>query len=540
MKKKVQYLALAVTTLLMFSCSSDITDNGDSNSNGGIIVKATQEQLTEDDSDGKTFAPSRTVLEPSSNVTWKADDAINIFDGSRNCKFTTTTVGSTTASFTAKSYGVLDNASRYVALYPYNIAATYANGIISKVTLPYSQNAVANGYDPTCALMTASTTDMAQTLAFKHVCSYVKFRTDFECSRVVLHFNRAAAGTLTISVADDGTPTVTKVDNESDSIIVVGDIAKDTEYYVAVLSGAAGTGFSMTLDPKPSRDMVDTNTKTINVASHSKTSTNGLATTRAKIKNLGELTTTNTKKDKAFTIPYEDMGIGSDLSASSGHTVLWAKINLGASKETQVGEYYAWGETKPKADYSKGTYLCNDYYPLSLDAAHDAATANWGHGWRMPTSKDFVALKSKSIFVYSEAAKGFYVYRGNGDITNYQKMSNGIYRYEDVAGVAKRQAVAEESATAVSNYINALTPETADHLFIPFGGNKNGTGDANCDAARYWMNDHGDGNVYAINEKNELTAYYWGLNSNEAFNTWSCWVPRYMGLTIRPVFEITW
>ena len=557
MEKKVQYLALAATALLISSCSSDILENGEGNTNNNETktVTAVQEQLIEEDTDGKASAPSRTVVDPSTNkVTWSVGDAINIFDGERNCKFAATEVGST-VKFTAQNYGVRDNATKFMALYPYDIAATYApnenGGTIKNVTVPAYQNAVANSYDPNSAVMAAQSTSMSETLQFKHLCAFVKFKTTLDCSRVVIRTkDLAMAGTCNIYFNGDGVPT--QVQNSqtatSDSVVVVGDIKAGTYYYVAVLPRITPDGgvdaksaLSITLDPKPSKDMVDTQKKTINVAARTRQADTAPNFGHAVVKNFGTLSENNTKLDATFTIPYEDMGIGDDIkTAEHGHTVLWAKINLGASSETQIGEYYAWGETKPEADYSKKTYLCNDYYPLSLDAAHDAATVNWGHGWRMPTSKDFVALKSKSIFVYSEAAKGFYVYRGNGDITNYQKMSNGIYRYEDVAGVAKRHAVAEESATAVSNYINALTPETADHLFIPFGGNKSGTGAANCDAARYWMNDHGDGNVYAINEKNELTAYYWGLNSNEAFNTWSCWVPRYMGLTIRPVFEITW
>ena len=541
MKKNVQYLALAATALLMFSCSSDITDNGDGNSNGSISVKATQEQLTEDDSDGKTFAPSRTVLDPTTNkVTWKEGDAINIFDGERNAKFAATSAGST-VTFTSQG-GVRDNASRFVALYPYNIAATYTDGTISNVTLPYCQNAVANSYDPTCALMTASTTDMGTTLAFKHVCSYVKFSTDFDCTRVVLKFDRPVAGKFDITVADDGTPTVSNVKSTDggtapDSIVVVGDINKDTDYYVAVLPGTEGSSFSMTLDPKPTKEMVNTTTKTINVASHSKHTDKALATTRAKIRSVGTLTWDGTDENRAFTIPYEDMGIGDDIAtATTGHTVLWAKINLGASSEEKVGNYYAWGETKPKSVYTKDTYLCNDYYPTSLDAAHDAATTNWGHGWRMPTHADFEALKKNCIFVYV-AEKGFYVYRGNGDIKDYQKMDGGkVYRYATQQGVAGRDEVSDET---VVSYINNLSPETVDHLFIPFGGHKSGEGGGQNDAARYWMNDHGTGDLYSITVPGELTSYYWGLASN-AFNTWSCWRPRYEGLNIRPVFEIEW
>ncbi|MBQ5548198.1 MAG: hypothetical protein IIT33_05095, partial [Prevotella sp.] len=39
-----------------------------------------------------------------------------------------------------------------------------------------------------------------------------------------------------------------------------------------------------------------------------------------------------------------------------GLSVKWANMNLGASKSSDYGTYYAWGETKPKKYYSWDTY----------------------------------------------------------------------------------------------------------------------------------------------------------------------------------------
>lgn len=66
-----------------------------------------------------------------------------------------------------------------------------------------------------------------------------------------------------------------------------------------------------------------------------------------------------------------------------GLSVKWATCNVGSSTPEDYGNYYAWGETSPKT--SAYTYSDN---PTTLPASADAATANWGGGWRMPTKEE--------------------------------------------------------------------------------------------------------------------------------------------------------
>ena len=93
-----------------------------------------------------------------------------------------------------------------------------------------------------------------------------------------------------------------------------------------------------------------------------------------------------------------------DLGLPSG--TKWACCNIGASSPTEYGDYFAWGETAPKDMYNWSTYkwCSGDYDQLTkyctdsdlgyngfvdnkteLDLEDDAATANWGSGWRMPS-----------------------------------------------------------------------------------------------------------------------------------------------------------
>jgi len=102
-----------------------------------------------------------------------------------------------------------------------------------------------------------------------------------------------------------------------------------------------------------------------------------------------------------------------DLGLPSG--LLWATCNVGADIPEAYGNYYSWGETQPRAGNAycwenyvyangSGTKLkkyCNqpnfgnngftDNFRTLLPE-DDAATANWGNGWRMPTETEFREL----------------------------------------------------------------------------------------------------------------------------------------------------
>jgi len=82
-----------------------------------------------------------------------------------------------------------------------------------------------------------------------------------------------------------------------------------------------------------------------------------------------------------------------DLGLPSG--LKWAKGNLGAEKETDAGQYYAWGETIGYAKdsghvFSSANHTVSQTVDLSLD--QDAAHVKLGGSWRMPTKEEFLEL----------------------------------------------------------------------------------------------------------------------------------------------------
>ena len=73
-----------------------------------------------------------------------------------------------------------------------------------------------------------------------------------------------------------------------------------------------------------------------------------------------------------------------------GLSVKWATCNVGANSPEEYGDYFAWGEISPKYVYSEDNCLtCGvPMTDISGNPQYDAATANWGGAWRMPTQSE--------------------------------------------------------------------------------------------------------------------------------------------------------
>ncbi len=84
-----------------------------------------------------------------------------------------------------------------------------------------------------------------------------------------------------------------------------------------------------------------------------------------------------------------------------GLSVKWATCNVGANYPHEVGDLYAWGEIKTKDDYNSRnseTYEVNIGDDIGGNPNYDAATANWGSTWRMPTEWEVLELKNRCTF----------------------------------------------------------------------------------------------------------------------------------------------
>ena len=133
---------------------------------------------------------------------------------------------------------------------------------------------------------------------------------------------------------------------------------------------------------------------------------------------------------------YVDLGLPSGLK--------WATCNVGATTPEKYGKLFAWGETEPRTIYDGNTYkwgtatydeeyewwdletltkynTSSDYGTVDnktvLELADDAARANWGGAWRMPTDAEWQELIDNCTGTWTtlNGTNGYEVKGANGN-----------------------------------------------------------------------------------------------------------------------------
>jgi len=141
-----------------------------------------------------------------------------------------------------------------------------------------------------------------------------------------------------------------------------------------------------------------------------------------------------------------DMGI----KTSDGKTLYWSTRNLCKSgfvnSPEDYGDYYAWGETEPKENYSWSTYKFgtsssgpfSKYNTISsygsidnktvLEPEDDVASVKLGGKWRMPTDAEWTELRTKCTWTWTTN------YNGTGVRGQIVTASNGNSIFLPAAG----------------------------------------------------------------------------------------------------------
>ncbi len=240
-------------------------------------------------------------------------------------------------------------------------------------------------------------------------------------------------------------------------------------------------------------------------------------------------------KKQEFKIALLSGDIEVDLGLTSGN--LWATCNLGATSPEQYGDYYAWGETEPYYSSQdpltwkdgKTGYNWANYTKLSggssstltkyntkaangtvdnktvLEAEDDAATANWGGGWAMPTTDEFQELYNECYWFWT---------------TDYN--GTGIAGYIVYKSVDKNT---DKQCTKGSDHTYSVATDT--HIFLPAAGNRfNASLSVAGSRGYYWS-----ASLYASNPSSARDLYFNSGYVSPAYGN----VNRYCGFPVRPV-----
>ena len=218
------------------------------------------------------------------------------------------------------------------------------------------------------------------------------------------------------------------------------------------------------------------------------------------------------------------------VAVDLGLSVKWANMNVGATTETSYGTYFAWGETsgynvgsttgktyyswpsytfgyyngsslKLKKYCSTSSYWFSDDVPVDnmtqLELGDDAARANWGGPWRMPTKTEFDELENSS---------------------------NCNWEWTD-----------DYNGTGIAGYIvtSKKTGYTGNSIFLPAAGQRNlGTTENGGTSGSYWTSVLYPGGVsmYAYYMSIDKSYYYIRSGAGGGHS-------RAIGLSVRAVTE---
>jgi len=206
---------------------------------------------------------------------------------------------------------------------------------------------------------------------------------------------------------------------------------------------------------------------------------------------------------------YVDLGITNE----NGYKILWATCNVGATNCWDSGLYFAWGETVGYTSntsdgrvfnwenykWCNGTettmtkYCTNSNYGVVdnltvLEPSDDAATANWGGVWRIPTHLEFYAIIKKCTWEWISSSSD----NGFGGKVGY-KVTN--------------------------------PDDESKYIFIPAAGYRLDSTLGSVARGYYWMQD------IPVENPNQA----WRLYFYESQISVTSYTPRYSGRCVRPV-----
>lgn len=421
--KKACYIFFAAT-LVLAGCAKERISPSESYTDGKQIkVLANAE------------APVSTKATASDEgvVEWSVGDKIGVYDASGGRLCPLTYVQGTDKSF----YGsVSRNPDLRYAVAPYNSDATATAGTYNIILPNYYANYVPGACNaPMVAAAPSKDEQGDYVFNFKHLAALVKVtyaNVPIGARYFHLKTERSIAGTMSFSAdLDDLTFSTPLGTDARDEVTLdlgseVSSAGQTMSFYVPV-PVARYSYFQIKL--------TDGNDATI------------LGTAKKVSIPLAER---SFNRAELHILPAIDLSV-----VDLGLSVKWASCNLGASSPEEYGGYYAWGETGTKSAYNWETYkFCGRYKneqnmtkyvfpgPMTetqygdnvdrksvLEMEDDAARANLGGSWRMPTHAEWAELNEKCTWTWTtlNGVSGYKVTGPNGGSIFLPKTDSSEY-----------------------------------------------------------------------------------------------------------------
>ena len=287
----------------------------------------------------------------------------------------------------------------------------------------------------------------------------------------------AGSATITVTTDDGGKKATCSVTVSAATVSVTGVSLDKT-----AMSMTVGDTQTLTATVTPSNATNKSVTWSSNNTSVATVSSSGVVT--AKNAGSATITVTTNDGDKEATCSVKVIKSESHEAIDLGLSIKWASCNVGASKPEEYGDYFAWGETEPRSadewkhynweDYkwcvmgdpenlnkynTKSNYGKVDNKTL-LEMSDDAARANWGGKWRMPSDGEWIELLNNCTWTWT-------IQNGkNGYKVTSKKNGNSIFLPAAGRWFYYSFGVADFFGGYWSSTLCTITPFEAYHLLF--------------------------------------------------------------------------
>ena len=409
MKIIYKYAMIASAVLSLAACNDLIESSEPAvDIERAIILTATREG---------TNPNTRSFRMDDGTTWWGPKEEISVFYGSGSNGGSKFTSSNTTLAETTEFEGSISMSGNkeFWAVYPYS-ADNSCDGSSIITVIPSQQTGVEGNFSNDA--FPAMGKSGSLTMPFYNICGGIKFfvsRADIKSVTFKGNNGEVLAGKVKVTFGADGKPEVAEVIEGQTEVTLTapdgGTFKAGKYYYVTLLPGLLDGEFTMTFTTA-------SETGTLKSDKQQTIKRSVFGTLKSIDSKVAEWESNVVEPE------YVDLGLPSGLK--------WATFNVGATKPEEYGGLFAWGETTPRPAASFTQYWnaykwCNgskdritkycidssfwgSSYPMDnktvLDLEDDAARANWGNSWRMPTDEEWNELIENCTWTWTSNYNG--------------------------------------------------------------------------------------------------------------------------------------